>query len=91
MSYASQSMRARTSPSSPQAFGICDRCSLTYNLCDLKWQMDWRGPSLRNLNLLVCDICLDDPQEQLRTVALPADPVPVKNVRIDPYLTPIPD
>jgi hypothetical protein len=29
----------------------------------------------------VCDICLDTPQEQLRSVSLPPDPIPITNPR----------
>lgn len=40
--------------------------------------MDWRGTSLQNLWIRVCKrTCLDTPQQQLRSITLPADPVPV--------------
>jgi hypothetical protein len=57
-----------------------------YNHVDLKWQYDWAGASLINKRLLVCDTCYDEPQQQLRAIALPADPVPVVNPRVEPYL-----
>ena len=34
-----------------------------------------------NLRILVCKRCLDVPQEQLRSIVLPADPVPKMNAR----------
>lgn len=77
MSYASRSGRARTSLKRPQAFGVCFRCGIWHNRADLHFQYDWRGTSLQNLYILVCDECMDIPQEQLRAIQLPADPTPV--------------
>jgi hypothetical protein len=51
----------------------------------LKWQYDWAGASLINKRILVCDTCYDEPQEQLRAIVLPADPVPIINPRVEPY------
>lgn len=81
MAYASQAGRARTSARNPQAHAICDRCGFRYNWVDLKWQFDYRGPALANLRILVCQPCLDKPQEQLRAIVLPADPTPIINAR----------
>lgn len=86
MGYASRSGRARTSSRNPRAFAVCDRCSLWYNHHNLKWQYDWAGASLINKRILVCDTCYDDPQNQLRAIILPADPVPIVNPRTEPYL-----
>lgn len=86
MSYASKAGRARVSAKNPQAQGVCDRCSIWYNLVDLNWQFDWRGTSLQNLWLRVCKRCLDVPTEQLRSIALPADPVPVWQPRPENFL-----
>jgi hypothetical protein len=36
---------------------------------------------LQNLRLLVCDRCLDVPQEQLKARILPPDPLPIRNPR----------
>lgn len=77
MSYASKAGRARVSAKNPQAQGVCDRCGIWNNLVRLQFQYDWRGTALQNLWLRVCDRCLDTPQEQLRAIQLPADPVPV--------------
>lgn len=85
MGYASKSGRAHTNPSNPQAFAICDRCNFTYNHVNLRWQFDWRGTSLQNIRLLVCDTCYDTPQEQLRAIVVPADPVPIMNPRTFNY------
>jgi hypothetical protein len=43
--------------------------------------MQWRGVSLQNTRIYVCNRCLDVPQEQLRVIRLPADPAPLQNVR----------
>lgn len=85
MAYASQAGRARTNASNPEAHAICDRCSFRYNFNDLRWQMDWRGAILQNIRILVCDRCYDEPQEQLRAITLPADPVPIINARVELY------
>jgi hypothetical protein len=81
MGYASRAGRARTSPTSPQAHAICDRCGFRYNRVDLRFQMDWAGAVMVNKRLLVCDRCYDEPQAQLRAFVIPADPVPVSNPR----------
>jgi len=87
MGYASRSGRAHTNPSNPQAFAICDRCNFVYNHVNLRWQYDWRGTSMQNIRLLVCSTCYDDPQEQLRAIVVPADPVPIQNPRTQNYVT----
>lgn len=86
MAYASRAGRAKTNPKSPQAHAICDRCGFRVNFVDLRVQYDWRGATLGPIgNILVCDICYDDPQEQLRAITLPADPVPIVNARPELY------
>jgi len=77
--------RAKVSTKNPQAFGICDRCGLLYNHTDLRWQFDWAGATIINKRILVCRICEDTPQEQLRAIVLPADPVPIMNPRTEAY------
>lgn len=79
--------RARVSSRNPQAFGICDRCGFLYNHNQLQWQFDWAGASLINKRILVCDTCNDDPQQQLRAIVLPADPMPIINPRVQDYGT----
>jgi hypothetical protein len=79
--------RARINARYPQALGICDRCGFMYNLSDLQWQWDWlQGPRLFNLRILVCPPCLDEPQENGRTIVLPPDPIPVANARPENYV-----
>lgn len=86
MAYASQAGRARTSARSPQAHAICDRCGFRYNHVDLRWQYDWGGASIINKRLLVCNPCYDKPQEQLRAIVVPADPMPIINPRVEPFV-----
>lgn len=85
MAYASRSGFARTSARNPQAHAICDRCGLRYNHVDLRWQFDWAGSSLINKRLLVCHRCEDMPQQQLRAIVVPADPVPILNPRVEAF------
>jgi len=86
MGYGSISGRARTSARNPQAHAICDRCGFRFNHVRLQWQYDWAGSSLVNLRILVCDRCLDVPQEQLRAIVIPADPVPIMNPRPENFV-----
>ena len=85
MAYASIAGRARTSPSNPQAHAICDRCGFRYNRVDLNWQYDWRGATMQNVRILVCNTCMDTPQEQLRAIVVPADPVPIDQPRVQDF------
>jgi hypothetical protein len=71
----------------PRAAGICDRCGFAYNHNRLTWQFDWAGERLQNLRILVCDKCLDVPQQQLRAKILAPDPVPIFNARPEPFTT----
>jgi len=87
MGYASKSGRARTDARNPQAHAICDRCGFRYNHVALRWQYDWRGASMANIRLLVCDTCYDMPQEQLRAIVIPADPIPIQNPRTQDFVT----
>ena len=87
MGYASLSGRARTSSRSPQAHSICDKCGFRYNHVDLRWQYDWAGASLINKRMLVCTPCYDTPQNQLRAIVLPADPMPIINPRVEPFFS----
>ena len=85
MGYASRSGRAQTSSRNPRAFAVCDRCGIWYNHDQLSWQMDWAGASLINKRILVCSPCNDVPQQQLRAIKIPADPVPITNPRVESY------
>ena len=77
---------ASVNSGSPRALGTCDRCGCVYNYHNLQWQFDWRGPKMQNLQILVCPTCYDRPQEQLRTILIPPDPVPIMNPRPDPHM-----
>lgn len=69
--------RASIDSRAPRALAICQRCQFMYNHDTLRWQMQWRGPRLQNIQLLVCRECYDVPQEQLRTIIFPIDPVTI--------------
>lgn len=86
MGYASRLGRARINSRNPQAAAVCDRCGFVYSRTDLHMQHDWRGTALQNLNILVCDHCHDVPQEQLRAIVVPADPVPIIQPRVQDYV-----
>lgn len=86
MAYASRAGRARTSSRSPQAHAICDRCGFRYNHVALRFQYEWAGAALYNTQMLVCQRCLDVPQQQLRSVILPADPMPIPNPRFQNFV-----
>lgn len=77
--------RGRVNARRPQALGLCDRCQFTFNHRDLRWQFQWQGTKLQNLEILVCHRCLDKPQIQLKTIILPPDPVPILNPRPEFY------
>ena len=77
--------RARISQTRPEAKGVCDRCGFLFSLADLKYQFQWAGPTLTNLQLKVCCDCLDSPQVQFKSFVIPPDPLPVLNPRIEYY------
>lgn len=87
MAYASKQGRARISARSPQAAAVCDRCGFVYQHSSLRWQFDWAGASLINKRLLVCSPCNDTPQQQLRAIVVPADPMPIMNPRVQNFVT----
>lgn len=82
--------RATVSQTNPRALGVCDKCGFLYNHNQLRWQYQWAGILLQNQRRLVCEPCHDIPQEQLRTVILPPDPVPIFNPRPEAYDTEVP-
>lgn len=53
------------------------RCGIWYNRNQLQFQMEWRGPVIQTIYILVCPGCYDSPQEQKRSINLPADPMPI--------------
>lgn len=83
--------RASTNPTAPQAHAVCDRCGFRYLHVDLDWQYDWAGIQLQNKRVLVCQTCLDVPQENgQRTIILPPDPQPILNPRPEQYSVEVP-
>jgi hypothetical protein len=82
MGYATRLGRARISAKNPQAAAVCDRCGIIYNHVNLRFQFDFAGTGIINKRLLVCETCNDEPQNQLRAIVLPADPIPVVNPRV---------
>ncbi len=79
--------RAHVNPSSPRAWAICDDCGFLYDHSELRWKVQWAGPQLQNLRMLVCRDCWDVPQQQLRPRILPPDPMPILNARPPDYIT----
>lgn len=77
--------RAKVSAKSPEAFAICDNCGFLYNHSDLVFQREWAGNVLINTQQLVCSRCNDVPNQQLRSIVIPADPMPVLNPRVQNY------
>lgn len=77
-----QSRYVRVDPQNPEGAGECNRCGRWYQLRALSWQFQWAGTHLYNLGILVCDECLDVPQEQLKTIILNPDPPPLQNARV---------
>ena len=77
--------RAQVDPENPRAFGVCQRCGFWVNHIDLQWQWDYRGNSLANLRLLVCDTCLDEPNPQLKPRIIGPDPLPIINARPETF------
>lgn len=77
--------RARLDPQNPSAFAICDSCGFNYNLVALRAERQWYATEVRATGFRVCSKCEDVPQEQLRTITLPPDPMPVQNARPDTY------
>lgn len=63
-----------------KAFGFCDRCGFRYDLANLYRQIY----DQRDINLLVCEPCLDEDQPQLQVGRVPInDPQALYNPRPD--------
>ncbi len=86
MAYASKAGRASANSSSPSAYAVCDRCSIWTFRRSLQNQMAWRGSALLPTYMFVCNACYDLPNENLRAIVLPADPVPINQPRTEPFL-----
>jgi hypothetical protein len=72
-------------PRNPEARGICDRCGRQFTLSTLRWQFQYTPGGLKNLKILVCKTCRDDPSLFLKALFLPPDPEPVFNARPEFY------
>ena len=62
------------------------RSGFLYNHSHLRWQMDYSGAGLYNKRILVCEHCYDTPQQQLKVIVIPPDPLPVLNARPPDYV-----
>lgn len=77
--------RARTDPSSPRAWATSDRSGFIGNHENLQWQYEWAGTKLINKRVLVYADEYDTPNRQLGIIILPADPLPIRNARVENY------
>jgi hypothetical protein len=80
--------KATVDTSGPVGFTVCDRCGAWRNRTDLAWQFDYRGNSLANLRILVCnenERCNDKPFEFNRPIIVGPDPVPFSDPRPEPF------
>jgi hypothetical protein len=77
--------RAEVDPTYPRGWGTSDRNGHIGNLSDMQWQWDYGGNKLINKRILVHKDELDEPQRQLGTLVLPADPPPLLNARPEQY------
>ena len=73
--------RAYADPSNPRAWASCDRCADLVFRHALQAEVQWMGQSIKPTGFLVCDRCFDIPNESIRSITLPPDPVPVVNPR----------
>lgn len=86
MAYASRAGRAQISSTNPRAQAVCDRCGLWTNFHKLRNQVEWRGAALLPTYIYVCPQCWDVPQEQLRAIVVPADPLPIVQARVEAFV-----
>ncbi len=85
MSWWNARGRARINARSPRAVGECDCCGFTYNLENLRFQMQYAGQKIVNQNWRVCPTCYDVPSVMQNPYATPPDPVPVADPRLEDY------
>ncbi len=85
MGFADLHGRARVSTRNPAAFASCDYCGMLYNRVDLKAQMEWYGTNLTDTGFRACYVCISKPQDQLRPIILPPDPIPIMEPRPEYY------
>lgn len=73
--------RAKIDPDNPSAWATDDRSGFIGNLRNAVFQHDWAGTGLVNRRILVFPDQLDEPQRQLGTILISADPLPIQNAR----------
>ncbi len=91
MAYLNARANVKVDPQNPRGYGECDYCGHFYNLETLEYQTEWMGAAIKRTGFRQCPECLDKPQEQLRTIVLPPDPIPLKDPRPDKYTDPAPN
>jgi hypothetical protein len=77
--------KVRIDPDAPIGASVCMRCGNLWNRTQLTYQHDWQGPRINNTRILVCPDCKDEYSNAKRTIVLPPDPLPVYNVRVEPF------
>jgi hypothetical protein len=77
VSFRPRPKRAMVNPGNPRAWATCQGCGLINNLHRLQWQYEWTGPQLFNTRVLRCELCINKPNELLRTIVIPPDPDPL--------------
>lgn len=77
--------RAKISARHPQAIAVCQRCGFTYNRAQLANQVEYQGFDLQQTGIWVCPPCFDRPNENLKSIILPPDPMPVYLPFPEPY------
>ena len=53
--------------------------------------MDYSGAGIYNKRILVCEKCYDTPQQQLKVIVIPPDPLPIINARPPDYVNSVTD
>lgn len=81
MAWANRAGHAVTDASFPVHQFQCDRCGQWWSGQHAINQVDWRGPRLMALNIIVCPPCNDVPFIYNRPIVTPPDPIPVRNPR----------
>lgn len=76
---------ARINPRHPRALGICQRCGFQYQRVELRNQTEYQGLDLQQTGTWVCPDCWDIPNENLKAIVLPPDPMPVYLPFPEPY------
>lgn len=84
MSWRPHPRRTTLNVERPVAWGTSDRSGFVGNHDRMLFQFQWAGSKLINTGLLVHADEYDQPNEQFRTLILPADPDPLFNARPEP-------